>query len=154
MNAFTYQTPLGDITIYERNGYITELGFGLPKTEDINFAETPVLKQAAAQLRQYFAKERKTFDLPLAPQGTPFQRAVWAALLNIPYGQTRTYKDIAKAAGCPKGARAVGMACNKNPIGIIIPCHRVIGANGSLTGYAGGLELKQKLLLLEAAKGV
>lgn len=154
MNAFTYQTPLGDITIYERNGYITELGFGLPKTEDINFAETPVLKQAAAQLRQYFAKERKTFDLPLAPQGTPFQRAVWAALLNIPYGQTRTYKDIAKAAGCPKGARAVGMACNKNPIGIIIPCHRVIGANGCLTGYAGGLELKQKLLLLEAAKGV
>lgn len=154
MNAFKFQTLLGDITIYERNGYITELGFGLSKTEDINFAETPVLKQAAAQLQQYFAKERKTFDLPLEPQGTPFQRAVWAALLDIPYGRTQTYKDIAKAVGCPKGARAVGMACNKNPIGIIIPCHRVIGANGSLTGYAGGLELKQKLLLLEAAKGV
>lgn len=101
---------------------------------------------AMRQLREYAEGRRKVFDLPLNPIGTPFQRKVWQALLAIPYGETRTYGQIAQAIGMPKASRAVGGACNRNPIGIIIPCHRVIGSNGKLTGYYGGLEFKELLL--------
>lgn len=110
---------------------------------------TPLLKSAVRQLEEYFSKIRKSFDLPLAPEGTPFQKRVWTALGKIPYGETRTYKQIAETIGSPQAARAVGLANNRNPIMIIIPCHRVIGADGSLVGYACGLEIKEKLLNLE-----
>jgi len=118
-------------------------------TGDFKTLETPLIRKAAAQLDEYFKGKRKTFDLPLALHGTAFQTRVWEALQNIPYGQTVSYGQIAAAAGNPKACRAAGMANNRNPVTIIIPCHRVIGSDGSLTGYAGGLELKQKLLLLE-----
>ena len=119
------------------------------KTGDAVTKETPLIKCAAKQLEEYFSKKRKKFDLPLNPEGTEFQLKAWEALQCIPYGETRTYGEIAAAIGNPKASRAVGMANNKNPIHIIIPCHRVIGANGSLVGYASGLEIKQMLLELE-----
>jgi methylated-DNA-[protein]-cysteine S-methyltransferase len=119
-------------------------------TQQRKVQETHIIKDAAVQITEYFDGKRKTFDLPLNPQGTDFQLRVWKALQNIPYGETRSYADIAAITGNPKAYRAVGMANHHNPIPIIIPCHRVIGANGSLTGYAGGLELKQRLLNLES----
>lgn len=103
------------------------------------------------QIHEYFRGERRKFTLSLHQAGTPFQKRVWEELTRIPYGMTASYQDIAVRAGCPKGARAVGLANNKNPIAIVVPCHRVIGKNGGLTGYAGGLTLKQKLLELESA---
>jgi methylated-DNA-[protein]-cysteine S-methyltransferase len=111
----------------------------------------PVLRAAERQLQAYFAGRRKAFDLALDFDGTPFQRKVWSALLKIPFGETRTYAEIARAIGRPKAVRAVGAANGRNPISIIAPCHRVIGANGVLTGFAGGLETKAKLLELESA---
>lgn len=105
--------------------------------------------KAYQQLEQYLAGKRTKFDLKLAPKGTAFQQKVWKELLKIPYGQTRSYKELAIAIGRPKAARAVGMALNKNPIPLIIPCHRVIGSNGSLTGFALGLETKRWLLEME-----
>lgn len=104
---------------------------------------------AALQLEEYFAGERREFDLDLDPAGTTFQRRVWAALLTIPYGQTRSYGEIARQIEAPGASRAVGVANGHNPIGIIVPCHRVIGANGSMTGYGGGIERKKTLLALE-----
>lgn len=101
------------------------------------------------QLDEYSAGERETFDLPLSFKGTVFQHKVWEALLSIPYGETRSYLDIAKQIGSPKASRAVGGACHCNPIGLIIPCHRVVGSSGALTGYAGGLDLKKQLLMHE-----
>lgn len=110
------------------------------------------LDVVADQIGSYFRGERTRFDLALAPQGSDFQQQVWAALLNIPFGQTRSYGELAQELGLQGGARAIGRANATNPIGLIIPCHRVIGADGSLTGYAGGLALKQKLLLFEAER--
>ncbi|WP_444915892.1 methylated-DNA--[protein]-cysteine S-methyltransferase [Microbulbifer sp. TRSA007] len=109
---------------------------------------------AAQQLREYIAGQRKSFDLPLAPKGTEFQRRVWDALLQIPFGETRSYSQQAQWLGQPRAIRAVARANGANPIAIVIPCHRVIGANGSLTGYAGGLSLKARLLTLEGANFV
>jgi methylated-DNA-[protein]-cysteine S-methyltransferase len=111
----------------------------------------PILCLAEQQLREYFAGARKSFDLPLDFAGTPFQKKVWSELLNIPFGQTRTYGQIANAIGKPRAFRAVGAANGKNPISIVAPCHRVIGKDGSLTGFAGGLEAKECLLGIEAA---
>lgn len=111
--------------------------------------ETPLIRQAAEQLQDYFAGRRTLFDLPLAEEGTPFQRRVWSALCDIPYGTCRTYGEIARAIGAPGAARAVGMACNRNPWMIVVPCHRVVGAGGRLTGYAYGLTCKKMLLDLE-----
>ena len=113
---------------------------------------TPLLLEACRQLREYFAGQRRSFQLPLAPQGTPFQQQVWQALAEIPYGETRTYGEIAEAIGRKGASRAVGAANHRNPLPIFIPCHRVIGANGSLTGYAGGLETKRFLLALESGQ--
>lgn len=119
----------------------------LPGCESVS---NPLLRQAVEQLRAYFAGELRDFDLALDIQGTPFQKRVWAELRNIPYGETRSYSDVANAIGAPKAVRATGAANGRNPIPIVVPCHRVIGADGSLTGYGGGLPLKRFLLDLEA----
>lgn len=111
--------------------------------------DDPLIREAARQLDDYFAGRRQVFELPLDLHGTPFQRAVWAALLEIPRGQTCSYADVARVVGSPQAVRAVGVAVGRNPVGIIIPCHRVIGRDGTLTGYAGGLDRKQALLRLE-----
>jgi len=107
------------------------------------------LRQAVAQLNAYFAGDLRTFDLPLRMEGTPFQLAVWRALRDIPYGETASYGEIARRVGTPQGSRAVGLANGSNPIAIVVPCHRVIGSNGKLTGYGGGLNNKETLLALE-----
>ena len=146
MAQFTMQSPLGFLTLAEENGAITALSFGgLRETAP----ETPLLQEALRQLNAYFSGTCRVFTLPLAPVGTPFQIAVWQALCAIPYGETRSYGEIAAAIGRPKACRAVGMAIHQNPIAILIPCHRVVGKNGKLTGYAGGLERKRILLALE-----
>lgn len=113
--------------------------------------DNPILREARRQLQDYFAGQRRTFDLPLDFRGTAFQRRVWSALLTIPYGETRSYGEIARAIGSPDASRAVGAANGRNPISIIAPCHRVIGQNGSLTGFGGGIENKAFLLDLERA---
>ncbi len=113
-----------------------------------------ITQEACSQLSAYFAKKLTQFDLPLEAEGTAFQKTVWQSLLNIPYGETASYLDIANAIGNPKGVRAVGSANGRNPIAIVVPCHRIIGSNRTLTGYAGGLERKQFLLNLEGAQGV
>lgn len=111
--------------------------------------EHPVLMATARQLSDYFAGRRTGFSLPLDPIGTAFQKSVWAALQTIPYGQTRSYGEMARALGRPKAARAVGAANGRNPLSIVVPCHRLVGADGGLTGFAGGLEAKRHLLALE-----
>ncbi len=148
-----YDTPIGNIGIAANEEAIIGLTFGMQGiSPDWKIDETPLIKKAHAQLSEYFEKRRKTFDLPLSPAGTAFQQRVWQALQQIPYGETRSYGQIAAAVGNPKASRAVGLANNRNPIAIIIPCHRVIGANGSLTGYGGGLDIKDFLLRLEKEK--
>ncbi len=149
---FVYHTTIGELLVAEKSGKITDvkLTSRLKPIFDGEFRETPLLTLTIQQLHEYLAGKRFTFDLPLAPQGTTFQLAVWQALLDIPYGETRSYGAIAHAIGNPKAARAVGMANHNNPISFIIPCHRVIGANGALVGYGGGLDLKKKLLALES----
>lgn len=109
------------------------------------------LRPYIGELNEYFAGDRRRFDFPLDLRGTQFQLACWRALLQIPYGETRTYADIARAVGRPQGFRAVGMANNRNPVAIVVPCHRVIASDGTLAGYGGGLEIKRKLLELEGA---
>ncbi|MDR2516613.1 MAG: methylated-DNA--[protein]-cysteine S-methyltransferase [Spirochaetaceae bacterium] len=136
--------------IAEEDGALIRVFFDNGETpRGFEKAETSLIKTTARQLAEYFDGKRKSFELPLAPRGTAFQTAVWRALTAIPYGETQSYRDIAGKIGSPRAVRAVGMANNRNPIVIIIPCHRVIGRNGSLTGYGGGLPLKQFLLDLE-----
>lgn len=145
-----YDFSIGTLGIGEDGVGISHIF--LPGTVDVSAAqnlETPLLAKAAGQLREYFAGERKVFDLPLSPQGTAFQRRVWEKLCEIPYGERRSYGELAGMIGNPKASRAVGMANHRNPIMIVIPCHRVLGKDGSLTGYAGGLEMKKVLLNLE-----
>jgi methylated-DNA-[protein]-cysteine S-methyltransferase len=149
-NLFYYESPLGKIGIAEEDGVVTNLFFEketAPKEAEL--LETDLLKEVHRQLVQYFNKERTTFDVSVEPKGTEFQKRDWSELLKIPYGETRSYGEIAKALGIPKGARAVGLANNRNPVSIIIPCHRVIGSDGKLVGYGGGLSIKEKLLKLE-----
>lgn len=145
---YHYQSPIGVVCIEENNQEIT----ALYRDEIYNGeedCETGLLKEANRQLMEYFKKQRKIFDLPLHPSGTEFQKRVWNALREIPYGSTCTYGELAGHIGQPGAARAVGGANNKNPIMIMIPCHRVIGADGSLVGFGGGLENKKYLLDLE-----
>lgn len=148
-------TPIGELELIADENGLCELNFGhTGRHESVSEEETPLLKEVKRQLQEYFAGERKEFDIPLSFSGTPFQMRDWQALLNIPYGETRSYGEIAREIGCPKGCRAVGMANRSNPIAIIIPCHRVIGADGKLTGYAGknkALDVKEYLLKLEGA---
>ncbi len=149
MDFFLFDTDLGQMALACEDGVITRLYLPNAPTPRIASRETPLLARGREQLLEYLAGERRQFDLPLAPRGTPFQQRVWAVLQGIPYGQTRSYRDVALAADCPRGFRAVGMANNRNPIPIFIPCHRVVGADGSLVGYGGGLDLKRQLLALE-----
>ena len=146
-----YQTvpfPVGPLTVMEEGGHIIRIKFNTDVGDAIK-KETPVIMEAFRQLSDYFDGELKTFDLPLKPEGTPFQLKVWEALRTIPYGETRSYGDIARQIGNPKACRAVGMGNHNNPIAIVVPCHRVVGADGSLTGYGGGLPIKRQLLELE-----
>ena len=154
MNVWYVNSILGTFRLEEENDAICGLALcpdGVPELEPLprKVCETPLLQEAEEQLNEYFAGARREFDLPLAPKGTPFQKAVWAEMNKIPYGETRTYGQLAAAIGKPKAARAVGGACNRNPIAILQPCHRVVGCTGKLTGYAYGLEMKRYLLELE-----
>lgn len=145
---FYENTPVGRLCIGERDGAITRVTWHqIPKVFVLE--ETELIRTCKQQIDEFFEGKRKTFDLPLAPAGTAFQKRVWDALKEIPYGETRSYKEIAIAVGSPKGCRSVGMANNKNPIAIIVPCHRVVGSNGKLVGYAGGMDAKSFLLELE-----
>lgn len=151
-NVYLYKTSIGNVVIGENGFGVTQICFGDRIPKDAEFIETPLLKKANEELQEYFSGKRKVFDLPLVIEGTEFQKMVWKALSEIPYGTTCSYKDIALKIGNEKASRAVGMANNKNPIPIIVPCHRVVGANGKLVGYAGGLDVKQKLLEIEKGK--
>ena len=141
-----YDSPFGTLEI----GY-GEAIVSLQRVTERSHPHAPsaLSDLAAAELREYFLGHRTAFDIPLSPSGTPFQLAVWQVLRDIPYGETRSYGQIAAAIGNPRAVRAVGTACGRNPIWVMIPCHRVIGAEGALTGYAGGLEMKKALLDLE-----
>jgi len=145
-----YKFKLCTLGIAENEGSISNVFFENDKPPaGYEKSETSLIKKAALQLEEYFDGKRKVFDLPLAFHTTAFKKKVWGALLSIPYGETRSYGEIAAMINNPKAGRAVGRANNTNQIVIIVPCHRVIGHDGSLTGYTGGLELKQKLLDLE-----
>jgi methylated-DNA-[protein]-cysteine S-methyltransferase len=148
-SLFFYEYPACTLGIAEEDGAITGVFFGRGVLPGFTRAGTPLIEKAAVQLAEYFDGSRRSFDLPLALRGTDFQVAVWKALLTIPAGETRSYQDIAVLIGKPKAVRAVGMANNRNPVVIIVPCHRVIGKDGGLTGYGGGLPLKRYLLDLE-----
>jgi methylated-DNA-[protein]-cysteine S-methyltransferase len=146
-------SPVGILTLAADDAGLRQINFrcdGQPAPVDSSWVEdASTFSEATRQLLAYFAGELEDFDLPLAPLGTAFQQKVWSELRNIPYGQTISYGELAGRIGNPKASRAVGLANGSNPIPIIIPCHRVIGANGKLTGYGGGLEIKEKLLALE-----
>ncbi len=143
------ETPIGLCTLVEQEEKLIRLHFGMPDMAETLQRDTPLLTEAAHQLNAYFAGELTVFDIPIAAQGTLFQQKCWQVLRQIPYGQVRTYSQQAEMIGQPAAARAVGMANHRNPLPIIIPCHRIVGANGSLTGYAGGLWRKEQLLKLE-----
>jgi methylated-DNA-[protein]-cysteine S-methyltransferase len=150
----TLTTPIGELVLTaDPDGAVTSLYLPnhRPDTSDW-IRDDALLERAVRQLREYFAGERTEFDLALRPQGAPFQLQVWEALLKIPYGETASYGEIAREIGHPTAFRAVGAANGQNPIAIIVPCHRVIGSNGSLTGYGGGLPTKRALLDLEAGR--
>ena len=153
-NYIIMQTPIGRLVIKENGTAVTAVYLEKKKANEqeilkVSAKETPLLRETKKQLQEYFAGKRKSFDLPLQPKGTVFQQAVWQALCQIPYGETRSYKELAAMVGNPKASRAVGGANNKNPILILTPCHRVIGTDGSLTGFAAGLPAKKYLLELE-----
>jgi len=144
------ETPIGPLLLSAEGGRLSGVSFA-----DSPHARSsdPVLLEAEAQLHDYFAGRLQRFELPLAPRGTDFQLSVWQALLELPYGSTSTYSKLAAVIGRPSACRAVGAANGRNPLAVIVPCHRVIGASGELTGYGGGLERKRVLLALEAGKG-
>lgn len=143
----TTSSPIGPLTLTASADALVSLSFG--DAHGSGDAPTPLLRQSVRELEAYFAGERRTFTIPLSLAGTIFQKKVWSALLEIPYGVTATYGEIAARIGRPGGAVAVGQANSRNPIPILIPCHRVIGANGKLVGYAGGLRVKEALLEIE-----
>lgn len=152
-NIFTENFDGIDLTCVIEDGAVTALTFGRGETAETPDPEAELLwRRAWQELTEYFSGAREAFDLPLRCGGTEFQRQVWTELLRIPYGQTRTYGELARLISRPRAARAVGMACHNNPIAILIPCHRVLGSTGSLTGFAGGLAVKEKLLRLESGQ--
>ena len=144
---YSYETILGPVTFVEEDGAL--LAISTHRSFEGMVQETRLIKEAHLQFSEYLKGERKEFDIPFRMKGTKFQKQVWTALCEIPYGETRSYKQIAEAIGNPKAVRAVGMANNRNPLLVVVPCHRVIGANGQLVGYAGGLDKKEFLLRLE-----
>lgn len=141
--------PAVILTLTADDNNLLGIDFGAQRPANAIEKITPILVLAAQQLEEYFHGLRRDFTIPLKANGTQFQQQVWQSLTHIPYGMTRTYKELAETIGKPKASRAVGSACNRNPLPIVIPCHRVIGSSGSLTGYAGGLELKAMLLKME-----
>ncbi|MBK6806172.1 MAG: methylated-DNA--[protein]-cysteine S-methyltransferase [Betaproteobacteria bacterium] len=149
------ETPLGTVRIVARGDAIAGVWFDGQKYDavpDASWRESPgdpLLRDAARQLREYFAGRRARFDLALAPQGTAFQQSVWRAIAKVPAGRTASYGDLARRIGRPSAVRAVGAAVGRNPLSVVVPCHRIVGSDGSLTGYAGGLERKRALLALE-----
>ena len=152
--SFTYlQSPIGPLLLASSGFRLHSITFpkpGSPATPRSNWNEdASAFKEPIHQLQAYFAGELENFDLPLGPEGTPFQQKVWNELCRIPYGETISYGELAKRIGNPNASRAVGLANGSNPIPIVIPCHRVIGSNGKLTGYGGGLPIKEKLLAVE-----
>jgi len=154
VNLCFKQTAIGQIGIAEENGCITNLYFETDTApQNVESCETEVIKKAFLELDAYLTGELQTFSVPLAPSGTGFMRAVWTILCGVPYGKTASYKEIAISAGCPKAARAVGLANNRNPIPLFIPCHRIIGADGKLVGYRGGIVIKKILLDIEKHHG-
>ncbi len=155
LDRHTYASPIGPIALFGQGDRLVYLqlpdGKGEPPIGSPH--ASPILRRAATQLAEYFAGDRTEFDLELAPEGTPFQQLVWSALRSIPFGATVSYGHIAHAIGRPAASRAVGAANGRNPISIIVPCHRVIGSSGALTGYGGGLPAKQFLLQHERGNG-
>ncbi|MFV8783287.1 methylated-DNA--[protein]-cysteine S-methyltransferase [Microbulbifer sp. SA54] len=156
ISYWIYPSVFGELGIAasERGVVAIDLQAGkrpLPVKPEWQAVSSALTDEAAEQLRDYFEGRRRTFDLPLDAAGTPFQQGVWRALCAIPYGETRSYRELAEAIGNPKAVRAVARANGANPLSIVVPCHRVIGADGTLTGYAGGLEMKARLLALEGA---
>lgn len=148
-----FDSPVGKLTLVETDGKLSIVQLSSHfNPADLPEILSPVLLETKKQLQEYFDGTRQNFDLPLSPQGTPFQSQVWQALLKIPYGETRSYQQIASMVGNPKACRAVGSANGKNPIMILIPCHRVITAGGKIGGYAGGLPMKKALLELETKR--
>ena len=141
-------SPLGSLTLASSDKGLAAVRFGSAVLHDW-IPDSHINAEPLRQLHEYFQGERTHFDLSLDPIGTPFQQSVWRQLLAIPYGETRSYGDLAKQLKKPGASRAVGMANHHNPVAIVIPCHRVVGQDGSLTGYAGGVDLKQKLLSIE-----
>ncbi|MDR0581173.1 MAG: methylated-DNA--[protein]-cysteine S-methyltransferase [Holosporaceae bacterium] len=154
INCFCAETAIGDITICANEKALTGLYFGKCSDVAIKNVETKLIKKAFVQLQEYLNGSRTTFDLKLEYVGSDFQMAVWDQLKKIPYGKTKTYKEIACNLNSPKSCRAVGIACGRNPISIFIPCHRVIGSNGNLIGYGGGLHIKKRLLEMEKTNAV
>lgn len=154
----TFASPVGELGLVASDTGLVAVLWEDDDPKRVRLAERaarpdhPVLEETARQLDGYFAGERRAFDLPLDFRGTDFQRAVWGALLAIPFGETRSYAQVARAIGRPTASRAVGAANGRNPISIIAPCHRVVGANGALTGFAGGLEAKRYLLDMERGR--
>ncbi|MFF8653582.1 methylated-DNA--[protein]-cysteine S-methyltransferase [Streptomyces huasconensis] len=148
-------SPYGPLTLVATDGVLSGLYMSdqrhRPAQETFGERDPAPFGEAISQLEAYFAGELKEFDLPLRLDGTPFQRLVWDELLRIPYGEIRTYGELAELLGKPGASRAVGLANGKNPISVIVPCHRVVGANGNLTGYGGGLDRKKQLLAFEGA---
>lgn len=142
-------SPVGELHLFARGDALTGVYAGIQTPPEARAGKARILERAAEQLAEYFAGERTTFDLPLAPEGTEFQQKVWMLLRAIPFGETRTYGQLATKLKQPTASRAVGAANGRNPLGIIVPCHRVIGASGDLTGYAGGLPMKKWLLAHE-----
>lgn len=143
------ETEVGRLLLTAEEDSIVGLTSGKAMS-GIELGTNPVLERAAAEIMEYFAGERREFTVPVKTGGTPFQEKVWKALKQIPFGETRSYGQIAEAVGSPRGARAVGMACNRNPILLLIPCHRVVGSTGKLVGFGGGLPMKERLLALES----
>ncbi len=155
-----FASPMGPMLLVARGGALSGVYFEGQKYEPPvrpdwqPDAQHPLLRLAQAQLAEYFAGARTRFELPLAAAGTPFQVAVWAAIAGVPYAGTATYGEIAFAAGRPRSVRATGAATGRNPLSVIVPCHRIVGAEGALTGYAGGLDRKRALLALEAGRAL
>ncbi|MDR2503258.1 MAG: methylated-DNA--[protein]-cysteine S-methyltransferase [Deltaproteobacteria bacterium] len=151
MTELLLSSPVGTLWLQEENHALVKLEFADKKPASPSPPLSPLLREAAEQLKAYFNGKLKNFTLPLRPRGTPFMLAVWEELRRIPYGRTASYKEIALRSGRPLACRAVGQANHKNPLAIVIPCHRVIGHNRKLVGYAGGLGIKTALLRLEGA---
>jgi len=153
LNYLLLDSPVGTLRLWSNGRQLVRIEFNPREAAPAGAQrqDDAALRRGGEQLEEYFAGKRKAFDLPLAPRGTDFQQSVWRALAEIPWGQWRSYGDIARAIGRPRAVRAVGAANGRNPLPIVVPCHRVVGSDGSLTGFAGGLETKRYLLELEGS---